>query len=277
MLSRLMTRREQLLLLFIALSLTIGAVALMLQENPRKRTTLEMKPDSPVVVEKKATKPSEPATPPETTDQLQNKPGEEAVSPVASMPSENPKKEVVISVAGAVNQPGVYHMKEGACLNDALEAAGGVREDAEVSDLNLAAILIDGSTLTVPVSAIREKDGGVLRVRQAQVAAQMNPPAYTLSGSQTLSPAATGNASGPDPISKAPTANAPAGSKIDLNTADAALLDTLPGIGPKTAQDIIAYRSKSPFTSVDDLDNVPGIGPKKLETLRPLVTVGSAP
>ena len=63
------------------------------------------------------------------------------------------------------------------------------------------------------------------------------------------------------------------GGLIDLNRATADQLETLPGIGPKRAQDIINYRQQHPFTSVEDLDNVRGVGPKTLETLRPLVTV----
>ena len=58
-----------------------------------------------------------------------------------------------------------------------------------------------------------------------------------------------------------------------VNTASVAALETLPGIGPKLAGEIAAYRAHTPFTVVDDLLNVSGIGPKRLEAIRPLVTV----
>lgn len=69
-------------------------------------------------------------------------------------------------------------------------------------------------------------------------------------------------------------ADAFAADKVDINQADAALLTTLPGIGPKTAEKIAAYRqANGPFTSVDDLLNIKGIGPEKLEKIRMLVTI----
>jgi comEA protein len=81
----------------------------------------------------------------------------------------------------------------------------------------------------------------------------------------------------PAPTDAAPPPAMPAGL-VDLNTADAALLDSLPGIGPAKAQDIIAHRAASGgFRTVDDLTSVKGIGPKTLEQLRPLITVTRAP
>ena len=77
----------------------------------------------------------------------------------------------------------------------------------------------------------------------------------------------------PGSPSGATTSTAPA--LVNLNTADAGLLDTLPGVGPSTAAAIVAYRTTNGrFRSVDDLGEVRGIGPAKLEQLRPLVTVG---
>jgi competence protein ComEA len=65
-----------------------------------------------------------------------------------------------------------------------------------------------------------------------------------------------------------------AAGKIDINTASVEELQSLPKIGPKTAEAIVKYRQKHPFKSIDELINVKGIGEKKLELLRPLITVG---
>jgi competence protein ComEA len=143
---------------------------------------------------------------------------------------------LVVHVAGAVADPGVHELPAGARVVDAIEAAGGLTADADGARINLAAPLVDGARVYVPV--VGEE-----------------PP-----------PVAVGDPSG------APGA-APAGP-VNLNTADAATLDGLPGVGPATAAAILEHRGKiGGFTSVEQLLDVPGIGEAKLEALRDLVTV----
>ncbi|MCX5756965.1 MAG: ComEA family DNA-binding protein, partial [Candidatus Hydrogenedentes bacterium] len=110
------------------------------------------------------------------------------------------------------------------------------------------------------------------------------PPQSAVSGwhgtgsVETPAPAEMNPRAGAKESGATPKANdAPKSGPLDLNSATAEELDALPGIGPKLAAEIIAYRTRSPFASVDDLTNVPGIGKRKLEALRNLVTVqGSA-
>ncbi|MBI5877939.1 MAG: helix-hairpin-helix domain-containing protein [Chloroflexi bacterium] len=143
---------------------------------------------------------------------------------------------IVVQVSGAVKQPGVYRIEAGARVSDAVTAAGGVTDDADVSHFNLARKAIDGELIIVP------------RIGETPVAQS--------------------------PGSTAPTTAAPRTGKVNINTADAAELDTLPGIGPELAQRIIAYRqAHGPFARIEDLDNVSGIGPSTLERLRDLITV----
>jgi competence protein ComEA len=151
---------------------------------------------------------------------------------------------VVVHVAGAVLRPGVLSLPAGSRAVDAVAAAGGLAPGADPDRVNLAAPVTDGMRLTIPL------------VGQA-------PPVE-------LAPQVPGAASGGgDP-------SAPAGP-IDLNSADAAQLDQLPGVGPSTAAAIIAHRDEhGPFGSVDDLLDVRGIGEAKLDALRDLVTVGGA-
>jgi competence protein ComEA len=142
---------------------------------------------------------------------------------------------VVVYVAGAVAEPGVYELPAGSRVDVAIQAAGGTRRRAALDALNLAAPLVDGERVYVP--AVGE-----------------TPP--VVAGA----PAAA-------------TATAPAGP-VDLNHATAEELDELPGIGPATAAAIVEHREQNgPFATVDDLEAVRGIGPAKLEAVRGLVTV----
>lgn len=163
----------------------------------------------------------------------------ESSAPAAS--SETTPAALVVHVVGAVRHPGVYELPEGARVSAALEAAGGALPDARLSAVNLARPLADGEQIAVP-----DED---------EVAA----------GVSGLGAATLGGVPAP--------AAAP-GAPLDINAADAAALDTLPGVGPSTAQKIVADReANGPFASVADLGRVSGIGPKKLEQLKGLVVV----
>lgn len=145
---------------------------------------------------------------------------------------------LVVHVAGRVVEPGVYELRPGDRIVDALTAAGGAAPDADLDGLNLAATLADGQRVYVPA------DGEV-------------DPASVPTGA-VASLDETEAASGP----------------VDLNSATAEQLETLPGVGPATASAILDDRDRNgPFATVDDLDRVPGIGPAKLEAIREQVTV----
>lgn len=166
------------------------------------------------------------------------------VDPAALVPpagaTEPPEPSMlVVHVAGAVVRPGVYRLPAGARVGEALDLAGGATPEADLDRINLAAEVFDGAQVHVP------------RFGQA------------LAG--TAMPSNGGAGLG-------------GGGPIDLNTADGALLETLPGVGPSTAAAIIAHREDhGPFPSVAALDEVSGIGPARLDALRDLVTVGGAP
>jgi competence protein ComEA len=148
--------------------------------------------------------------------------------------------DVVVQAAGAVRRPGVYRLAPGARVIDLIDAAGGAGDDADLQALSLAAVLSDGQRVRVPL-----------------LGEQL--PASELGGG---SPGGTVGGS-----------SAPQGP-VDLNAAGVDELDRLPGIGPATAQAIVAHRDEhGPFTTVDDLLAVRGIGDARLEALRDLVTV----
>lgn len=161
----------------------------------------------------------------------------EPTSTPASIVPHSGRAPLVVHVVGAVRRPGLYRLREGARVADAVAHAGGATQRAELAALNLAAPLVDGIQVLVPRHVVASGvDPGGLRAD---------------SGTET----------------------AGLGAKPSLATATAEELDELPGVGPITAQKILDYRAEhGPFRSVDDLDAVPGIGPARVEQLRDLVT-----
>ena len=152
-----------------------------------------------------------------------------------------PEPTLFVHVVGSVRHPGLYELPGQSRVADAIDAAGGTLPDAKIEFINLARPVSDGEQIAVP-----DED------------AEAPPTSGASSAGTDISGAAAGAT----------------GAPIDLNSADAAALDTLPGVGPSTAQKIIADReSNGPFTTVEDLGRVSGIGPKRLEQLKDLVCV----
>lgn len=144
---------------------------------------------------------------------------------------------VTIHVAGQVFSPGVYRFSPGVRVVDAVRAAGGATQDADLNAVNLAGTLDDGQQIYIP--ALGERSPGS--------AASTGVTASTATG---------------------PTL------PIHLNQATAEELDILPGVGPSTALAIVTHRERNgPFLSLEGLLDVPGIGPAKLAALAGLITV----
>jgi competence protein ComEA len=161
---------------------------------------------------------------------------------------------VCVHVVGAVRHPGVYTLAARSRVDAAVAVAGGLTPSAAPAAINLAAPLQDGQQVVVPT----EEE---VRAGSVPAAAGGGSAAGALGGGV----AAAGAAGGP---------TGAGGAKVNLNTADATQLDTLPGVGPSTAAKIVADRvANGPYGSVGDLGRVAGIGPKKLEELGPLVCV----
>lgn len=219
-----------------------GILALLLFHEPEAEP---VPPFEGAVVDASAPASAEPraAAPLENNDDMAQ--GKGAAPPTA-----------MVEVQGAVAHPGLYALVQGARLFDALASAGGATAEADTSGLNIAARLIDGSVVSVPYRAAYPGDG-------TPDAAALNPPAYTRAGWRAGAPGTMGEGS------LAPGA----GGLVNLNTATQQELESLPGVGPKTAEKIMRFRSEQPFANVDDLRYIQGIGEKRLETLRPLVTV----
>ena len=166
-----------------------------------------------------------------------------AASSGASDGGDGAPSQIIVHVSGAVAAPGVVRLPGDARVDDALSAAGGARDDADLSAVNLARPLTDGEQIHVPLPGETPR-----------------PVPAEPSGSAGQAADSAGQAS------------------IDLNTADVAELEELPGVGPAIAQRIVEHREKNgPFTSVDGLLDVSGIGPATLEEIRGGASVCPAP
>lgn len=141
---------------------------------------------------------------------------------------------IKVHVKGAVIAEGVYELPKGARVQDAVDAAGGAAQGANLSALSLAKALSDGEDVYVPKEgeAVPQSGG-------------------TEGAGSKLQP----------------------GQKVNINTATAAQLVTIPGVGEATADKIIAYREKQPFERIEDIMKVSNIGEKKFENMKDYITV----
>ena len=172
-----------------------------------------------------------------------------AVVPVPAVQT----RGVKVYVSGAVAKPGLYEIPAGSRATAAIAAAGGMTLEANPDKVNLAKLLKDGMQVNVPRLSARQ-----LREQTAPVNAGA---AAEAAGANTLVSVKTAAESG--------RGTAKAGGKVHLNTATAAELTALPGVGDITAQRILEYRAAHGFTSIEDVMKVKGIGKAKFSKMQP--------
>lgn len=177
---------------------------------------------------------------------------------------------LAIAVRGAVRKPGFYRMPRQSRVYDLIQEAGGTNDEADLDDINIAAYLLDGATLTIPVRPLRQHTGESMVLRGGSRAGAVNPAAYTRSGWRPV-PVPPDVAA--QDMAETALAEAAGDGLIDINHATQKELETLPGIGPITAEKIIAYRRQTPFTRIEDIQNVSGIASGKFEAVKELITV----
>ena len=170
---------------------------------------------------------------------------------LTSVPVVSKKIEVVpqfltVHIAGAVKSPGVYRLRQGARVNDGVDAAGGATTTADLDSVNLATLLNEGEQIYIPKRG--EKPRTITTRPQLSVGGAVSD----------------GVISGGDVATRL----------ININMASATELEQLPGVGPATAKAIVAYREKyGAFNTLEDLLKVRGIGPAKLSEILPRASV----
>ena len=159
-------------------------------------------------------------------------------------------KKIIVHVSGAVQNEGVIELEENSRIADAIEKAGGFREDAYTKDVNLAYKLEDGMKIYIPT--IEEKENEKTNVIvESNIETENNNNSYS---------------------NKDEGKNV--NSKVNINTASKEELDTLPGIGPSTAEKIINYRKeKGKFKSIEEIKDVSGIGDSKYENIKDMIEI----
>jgi len=151
-----------------------------------------------------------------------------------------------------VPRPGFYEFQDGARVQDAVDAAGGLLADADGNAINLAALLEDGQKLDIPYKTGQEPNDD-------DSSSSPDLPSADSDGSDTPSSDENSNTDA---------------DLVNINTATLDELDGLPGIGPTTAQKIIDYRDENgSFLSIEDILNVSGIGPAIFDDIKDLITV----
>lgn len=147
------------------------------------------------------------------------------------------KAKIKIYITGEVVSPGVYELEENSRVEDAIHAAGGLTEKAVLTNVNLAYVLEDAAKIYIPNSN-DDEDTGII--------------------SSEISSSTPSNKN----------------QKININKANAQDLESVPGIGPSTAEKIVTYRNENgKFSSIDDLKNVTGIGEKKFESIKDYISI----
>ena len=160
---------------------------------------------------------------------------------------------ILVHVSGAVNKEGVVELKVDSRISDAIEKAGGIKEEASMEIINLAYKLEDGMKIHIPTKQEMESDSKAKEEITEQYVTTSSGGANKeeREGSNSVTP-----------------------TKVNINTATQTQLETLPGIGPSTATKIINYRKeKGKFSKIEEIKEVSGIGESKYNKIKDLIVI----
>ncbi len=160
---------------------------------------------------------------------------------------------ILVHISGAVNKEGIVELKVGSRVADAIDKAGGIKEDADIEEINLAYPLEDGMKIRIPTKQEKSKQTNEIQEEKIEN--------YVTTSSGVSSEVSE------DKKSKEKT-------QVNINTATQTELETLPGIGPSTAIKIITHREeKGKFSKTEDIKEVSGIGESKYHKIKDLIRV----
>ena len=165
-------------------------------------------------------------------------------------------KKIMVYITGEVKNPGIYELEENSRIKDVIEKAGGLKETADITDINLATILQDEDKITIPSKEENKQE------KQNTENIQSNKQSKTTEKSQNTTSIST-NTTGKNQ-----------NTKVNINTATQTELETLPGIGPSIASKIVSYRKENgKFKSIEEIKKVNGIGESKYANIKELIKV----
>lgn len=156
--------------------------------------------------------------------------------------------KIKVYITGEINMPGIYELEENSRICDVIERAGGIKEEANIDDINLAEIIEDGIKIDIPRKFEEKEDKNINCYNTKETNdLESNKKSETITSKENS-------------------------EKININTATQTELESLPGIGPSTACKIIEYRKeKGKFKSAEDIKKVVGIGTAKYEKIKNLI------
>lgn len=191
---------------------------------------------------------------------ISNETSEEKWNAISSNSFAKKEGVIVIDVVGEVNNPGVVTLEEGARIIDAINAAGGKTDNADISEINLAYILDDGVRLYIPsLSEMKE--------RKLENAVNSKDAISSDTGVQNIIRESVEE-------EKSSNQNKNQNKKININKANIEELKQLPGVGDSVAKAIIDYRDKNgKFKEIEDIKKVPGIGDSKFNNIEKMISV----
>lgn len=162
-------------------------------------------------------------------------------------------EKILIHVSGAVNKQGIVELKKDSRISDAIDKAGGLKEEADIENINLAYKVEDG--MKIHILTKQEKKESELAVSQENAQSYITNQSGVSSNNQKVEASVNQ-------------------TKVNINSATQAQLETLPGIGPSTATKILAYRKeKGKFHKIDDIKEVSGIGESKFKKIKDFICV----
>lgn len=171
-------------------------------------------------------------------------------------------EKIYVYITGEVNSPGVVLLDNGSRIVDAIEAAGGITDKANITKVNLVYILQDGMKINIPNQNDLKNNENFEYITMSS-GDEKNDANINNSASNTSSEESSSNKESAFKI-----------SVVNINTATQTELETLPGIGPSLALKIINYRKENgKFSSIEDIKNVSGIGDAKFENIKNYIRV----
>lgn len=227
------------------------------QENTNENIEINLTEESVNEIEEENIAESESTHETQNTQEIQDEQEDKQIYKNA----ENNEK-IYVYITGEVNNPGVVLLNSGSRIVDAIEAAGGVTNKANISKVNLVYVLQDGMKVNIP--------------NNTDLKNNENFEYITMSSGDEKNDANTGNSSTTITSENSSSNNESAFkiSIVNINTATQTELETLPGIGPSLALRIVNYRKENgKFSSIEDIKNVSGIGEAKYEDIKNYIKI----